>query len=220
MLAVELVNQHIPQLQLEDSIAKAKQLINDYKLTHLPVVTDNVFIGLISEEDLLDVEDDKITIQAIQECFLQQSIFDDIHFLNAINYCNQFESNIVPVINRNNSFIGCIPSIELMKTIGLFSGANEIGGIIVLEIEQVHFSISEISRIVESNNATIFHLNTITNPLNGIMLITLHINNREISSIVASFERYEYHVKYHFGHHQFEETTEYNFKNLMNYLNI
>ena len=220
MLTVELVNENIPRLQLQDSVIKAKQLISDFKLTHLPIVSENTFLGLISEEDLLDVEDEKIPIELIQKSFVLGFVYDDVHFLNAVNFCNQYETNIVPVLNKSNEFLGVITSSHLLKNMGDFAGGNEIGGLIILEMERIQFSISEISRIVESNDCTILHLNTMTNPLNGVLMVTLHLNKREISSVVSTFDRYEYTIKHHFGNQEFESNTQINYKNLIKYLDI
>jgi len=220
MLTSQLINQNIPQLKLQDTVAKAKLLINDFKLTHLPVVADKKYMGLISEEDLLDVDDDKATIEMIQEHFMLIYIQDDVHFLNAIGYCNQHETNVVAVIDKSAEFMGVITSDYLLKTIGDFSGANEIGGLIILEMERVHFSISEISRIVESNDCTILHLNTTTDAVTGILTVTLHINKKEISALLATFERYEYNVLHQFGTKIFDDTSDINYRNLMNYLDL
>lgn len=220
MLTAELIDHNIPRLQLTDSVVKAKQLITDYKLSHLPVVSENKFLGLISEEDLLDVEEEKITIEHIQEFFLNVAIPDHIHFLNAINFCNQYESNIVPIVDSTKHFRGVISSITLLKIIGEFAGANEIGGIIIIETEMINFSISEISRIIESNNSTIFHLNTNRDEKTGKLIVTIHINNRELSSIVSTFERFKYTVLYHFGAKEIEDTTDFNYRNLMKYLDL
>ena len=220
MLTSQLINQNIPQLKLQDTVAKAKLLINDFKLTHLPVIAEKKYLGLISEEDLLDVDDDKATIEMIQQHLMLIYIQDDVHFLNAIGYCNQHETNVVPVIDKAAEFMGVITSDYLLKTIGDFSGANEIGGLIILEMERVHFSISEISRIVESNDCTILHLNTTTDPNTGLLTVTLHINKKEIASIVATFERYEYNVLHHFGVKIYEDKSDVNYRNLMNYLDL
>ena len=77
MLTSELIDNNIPRLQLLDTVIKARQLITDFKLTHLPVVTENKFLGLISEEDLLDIEEIKTTIEHIQDCFIVSFIQDD-----------------------------------------------------------------------------------------------------------------------------------------------
>jgi CBS domain containing-hemolysin-like protein len=168
----------------------------------------------------MDITDDKATIGMIADQLFMAFLPEDVHFLNALHYCNQYETNIVPVINRDATFNGSITTTNLLKAIGDFSGANEIGGIIILEIQPVHFSISEISRIVESNNATVLHLNTMTDALTGFMLVTLHLNKREIDAVVSTFERFEYRVVHQFGADKIENKTNLHYRNLMNYLDL
>lgn len=220
MLTVDLINNNIPRLQLQDSIVKAVQLVNDFRVTHLPVVSDDKFLGLLSEEDLLDAEDDRLTIEVLQEHFIRASVKDNVHFLNAVNASIQNDTNIVPVVNEDGELMGVIPTIDLLKTLGNFAGANEIGGIVVLEMERSQFAISEISRIVESNDCTILHLNSYVDAITGMLTVTLHLNKREIAAVVATFERYEYDVIYYFGDENFENEIHSNYRHLMNYLDI
>lgn len=220
MLTVDLINNNIPRLQLQDSIVKAVQLVNDFRVTHLPVVSDDKFLGLLSEEDLLDAEDDRLTIEVLQEHFIRASVKDNVHFLNAVNASIQNDTNIVPVVNEEGELMGVIPTIDLLKTLGNFAGANEIGGIVVLEMERSQFAISEISRIVESNDCTILHLNSYVDAITGMLTVTLHLNKREIAAVVATFERYEYDVIYYFGDENFENEIHSNYRHLMNYLDI
>lgn len=220
MLTAELINKNIPRLQLQDNITKALRLIADYRVTHLPVVSDDNYLGLISEDDLLDADDNKLTVEKLQEHFIPSSIKENIHFLNAVNFSNQYETSIVPVVNDANELTGVITLGDLLKTLGDFSGANEIGGIIVLQMERSQFAISIISRIVESNDATILHLNTTTNAETGLLTVTLHLNKKETSAIVAAFERYEFDVIFHFSDEKFENNIETNYHHLMNYLDI
>ncbi len=220
MLTVDLINNNIPRLKLQDSVAKALQLINDYRTTHLPIVSEDKFLGLISEEDLLDAEDDKLNIEVLQKHFIPAAVKDNGHFLTAVNASIQFETSIVPVVNEDGEFMGVITITDLLKSLGNFAGANEIGGIIVLEMERIQFAISEISRIVESNDATILHLNSFTNDITGMLTVTLHLNKREIAAVVASFERYDYDVIYYFGNENFENEIHSNYRHLMNYLDF
>lgn len=220
MLTAELINHNIPQLTLQDSIGKALQLIQDFKVSHLPVVSEEKYLGLISEEDLLDAEDSKATIEILQDSFITASIFEKEHFLNAVNFCIKIDTNIVPIINADTELIGVITVAELLKTLGNFSGANEIGGIIVLEMERSEFTISEISRIIESNDATILHLNTTVNSENGLLTVTLHLNKKEITTIIATFERYDYTVAYSYGNENTVSNIESNYQHLMTYLDI
>jgi len=220
MLTAELINNNIPRLQLQDSISKALQLTGDYRVTHLPVVSEEKYLGMISEDDLLDVEEEKGTIEFLQHNFINAFVKENEHFLNAVKCSNQFETTIVPVINDEKELVGVITVTDLLKALGDFSGANEIGGIIILEMERLQFAISEISRIVESNDATILHLNTTIQPDTGLLTVSLHLSKKEIAAIVASFERYEYDVIYYFGDEKFENEIHSNYRHLMSYLDI
>lgn len=220
MLASELNNNIIPQLKLQDTVAKALQLISDFKVTHLPVVSEEIYLGLISEDDLLDNPNKKATIEALQDDFVHVSINENEHFLQAVNISNQYQTNVVPVVNTERELTGTITGQVLLKALGNFSGAQGIGGIIVLQMERNQFSISEISRIVESNEATIVHLNTLIQPETGLLTITIHINKKELSAVIAAFERYEYDVIYYFGEEKFENEIQSNYLHLMNYLDI
>jgi predicted transcriptional regulator len=220
MLAIELNNNIIPRLQLGDTVGKALQLINDFKVSHLPVVSEEKYLGLISEDDLLDAENKTMHIQSLQDDFIDISIKENEHFLQAVNISNQYQTSVVPVVNEEKEFLGSISGQNLLRTLGNFSGATEIGGIIVFEMERSQFIISEISRIVESNEATILHLNTTVQPETGLLIVTIHINKKELSMIVAAFERYEYDVLYYFGEEKFENEIHSNYRHLMNYLDI
>lgn len=220
MLTIDLINNNIPRLQLKDTVSKALQLISDFRVTHLPVVNDEKFLGIVGEDDLLDQEESKMPMELMQEFFIYAAVQDNEHFLNAVTCSNQNDTTVVPVINEEKELVGVITTNDLLKTLGNFAGTNEIGGIIVLEMERSQFAISEISRIVESNDATILHLNTTVHTETGMLTVTLHINKKEIAAVVATFERYEYDVIYYFGNENFENEVHSNYRHLMNYLDI
>src|ERR1017187_345859 len=220
MLAQELINSVLPQLKLSDTVSTALQLMSDFKLTHLPVVSGEKYLGMISEDDLLDEENKKIPIEYFQNDFIDASVNSRKHFLNAVNISNHYQTNLIPVVNETNELIGSIGGQDLLAALGNFSGANESGAVIVLEMERSRFSISEISRIMESDGSVILHLNITMKPDSSLLLVTLHLNKKEISTIIAAFERHEYIISYHAGEELFESEIDLNFRNLMNYLDI
>jgi FOG: CBS domain len=220
MLARELINNILPQLQLTDTVSTALQLMSDFKITHLPVVSEEKYLGLISEDDLLDEENRKISIEFFQDDFIHASVSSTKHFLNAVSISNNYQTNVIPVVNEDNELIGSIAGQELLAALGNFSGANETGAVIVLEMERIRFSISELSRIVESDGAVILHLNVTIKADSSLLDVTLHLNKKEISVIVASFERYDYRVAYYSGEELFENEIDINYRHLMNYLDI
>ncbi len=221
MLTAELINNNIPQLHLQDTVAKALQLVNDYRVSHLAVVEDNTLLGIISEEDLLDEDDDKMPLENLHNSFVLASVLDNVHFLSAVNISLQHDSTVVPVVHhQTKDYLGVITTTNLLTSLGNFAGANEMGGIIVLRMERPKFAISEISRLVESNDCHILHLNTTVSEATGMLTVTVHLNKREISSVVSTFERYDYEVLYYQGDEKFENELDSNYRNFMNYLDI
>ena len=133
---------------------------------------------------------------------------------------NENGLTLIPVVAQELEYTGSIIATDLLKHLGKVTGVNDLGGIIVLEMEKVSFSFSEISKIVETNDAQVTQLNTYTDTVSGNFYITLRINKAEISDIVATFQRYEYQVKYYFGEELYENELRTNYDHLMNYLNI
>ncbi len=220
MLAFELTNNIIPQLQLSDTVSKALQLMSDFKITHLPVVSDEKYLGLISEDDLLDEDDKKIAIEYFQEDFLPASINTNKHFLQAVDISNLYQTNVIPVTNEQNDLVGTISGQSLITALGNFAGAIETGAMIELQMERTKFNISELNRIVESDGALILHLNISAVPETLFVKVTIHINKREISTLIAAFERYDYSITYYSGEELFENDIDNNYRHLMNYLDI
>src|ERR1035441_5781356 len=95
MLAQELINSVLPQLKLSDTVSTALQLMSDFKITHLPVVSGEKYLGMISEDDLLDEENKKIPIEYFQNDFIDASVNSRKHFLNAVNISNRSEERRV-----------------------------------------------------------------------------------------------------------------------------
>lgn len=220
MNTLQLIDDTLPQLHLQDTVAKALQLMADFKITHLPVVSKEKFIGLISEDDLIDEVNKKTTIELFQHNFIPAAVTSSQHFLKAVSICNLYQANIIPVINEAHELMGSIRGYSLLNALGNFCGANEYGAVVVLEMERSRFAISEINSIVESDGAVILHLNISALPQSQLLEVTLQINKKEISTIIASFERYEYSVTFYSGEELFENDISSNYRNLMNYLDI
>lgn len=220
MTTLQLIDNTIPQLQLEDTVNKALQLIADFKCTHLPVVDKDKYLGLISEDDLLDKNTEGAKIELFQSDFIPAKVGVTQHFLKVVPVCNLYQTNVIPVVNESDELLGCIRNFGLINALGNFCGANEFGGLIVIEMEPNRLAISEINSIVESDGATILHLNVSPISTGQLLQVTLQINKREISTIIASFERYEYSIVYYSGEELFENNLATNYQNLMTYLQI
>lgn len=220
MLTRELQSQTLPSLHLYDKVYQALQLMNDNQVTHLPVVDGEKYIGLISEDDLLQTDNDTAALETMQQSFASYSVNEEEHFLKALQLAAENGLSVVPVISGDNILVGTVIYNDLLKYASDFMSLSEPGGLIVLEMENSRYSFNEISKLVETNDAQITQLNTSTDPETGITLVTIRINKPEISDIVATFQRYEYNVKYFFGEELYTNELRSNYDNLMNYLKI
>jgi CBS domain-containing protein len=220
MLTRELISPSLPILHLQDKVFNALQMMNDYHVSHLAIEENGKFAGLVSEEALLQSPDETIEIGEMKESFPLLTVNENDHFLKALQLAVENRLSIVPVINEQKELSGVVSYRELLKQASEFMNVKDPGGLIVLEMDTTNYSFSEISRLVETNNAQITQLNTSTDPQTGLMQVTLKLNKTEVSDIVATFQRYEYTVKYYFGEELYENELRSNYDNLMNYLKL
>ena len=220
MLTGELRSQTLPYLHLDDKVFQALQLMNDNQVTHLPIVDGEKYVGIISEDDLLQVDNDHLPMAELQQSFGNVSVKNTEHFLRALQLAAESGISVVPVVDEENDLTGAVVYNDLLKYASEFMSLKEPGGLIVLEMESNQYSFNEISKLVETNDAQITQLNTSNDPETGMMQVTIRINKPEVSDIVATFQRYEYTVKYYFGEEIYANELRTNYDNLMNYLKI
>ena len=55
MLAAELISNSIPPLKTSDSVQKSLERMTEFKLSHLPIVNETQFLGLLAEDELIEV---------------------------------------------------------------------------------------------------------------------------------------------------------------------
>jgi predicted transcriptional regulator len=216
----DLISVSLPVLSAKDPIYRAMQLMDDCNVIHLPLVEEDIFLGLIAESDLLNSEDDSQLLETISGSISRVRVNPNGHFTEALQLANEYGLAVVPVTETNFEWVGSIAAADLLKFTGHMIGADEPGGIIVLEMEKRNFAFSEIYKLVETNDAQITQLNTYYDNNLGVLYVTLKLNKFELSDIVATFQRYEYQVRYYFGEEMYENELRNNYDHLMNYLNL
>jgi len=218
MLALQFIATGFPSVQLHDKISIALQLMEEYDVQHLPVLNDDKFLGLISKNDALDAVNSSV-LAALEFQLIRAFVKSDDHFLSALKLAADAELSLVPVVNERQELLGIVTNNSLIKAASVFLGTQEPGGLIVIEVDKRQFSFGEISRLVETNDGYITQLNT-TQESGSQMLVTIKINKTEISDIVATFQRFDYNIRYYFGEEQYVNELKENYNHLMNYLNI
>ena len=115
MLTRELLSQTLPYLHLTDKVYQALQLMNDNHVTHLPIVEGEKFIGIISEDDLLQAENDTALLTELQQSFADISVKEDEHFLKAIQLAAENGLSVLPVVYEENELVGTVAYNDLLK---------------------------------------------------------------------------------------------------------
>jgi acetoin utilization protein AcuB len=220
MLAAELISNSIVPLKTSDTVQLALDRMIEFKIYHYPVVNELQFLGLISEEDLLEERDHNATIGSLSIGYFNPFVLQDAHMYDVVRLFDESDLSIVPVLDYNKNYLGVISIHNLLEFTADLFAVREPGGIIVLEIGNRNNSLSHMAQIVEADNAQILSSYVQAFPDSTKLEVTLKINKVELSGIIASFERYNYTVKAVFNSTITDNGSEDRYNSLMNYLNV
>lgn len=220
MFASELISNSIPPLKTSDSVQKALERMTEFKLYHLPIVNESQFLGLLAEEELIEVRDGSQPIGGLSLSVLNPFVYEDAHVYDIIRLFNQLHLSVVPVLDYKKNYLGLISINNLLEYTSNIYAVKEYGGIIVLEISNRNNSLAHMAQIVEADNAQVLSSYVQSFPDSTKLEVTLKINKTDLSGIIASFERYNYQVKAVFNSTISDNGTEDRFNSFMNYLNV
>jgi acetoin utilization protein AcuB len=220
MLASELISNVIPPLKTSDSVQKALERMTEFKLYHLPIVNETQFLGLVSEDELIEVRDQQTPIGSLSLAIINSFVFEDAHIFDVVRIFNQLQLSLVPVLDVHKNYLGVVSINNLLAYTAETYSVKEPGGIIVLSITNRNNSLAHMAQIVEADNAQILSSYISSFPDSTKLDVTLKINKTELSGIIASFERYNYEVKAVFNNTQDNDGSEDRFNSFMNYLNV
>lgn len=209
-----------PWVQHTESVATALAMMEDEQLSHLPVVEGTTYQGLVSREALYEVSDDSIALDQLGWPLPRPSVKPTDHFLAAVQVMGEQGLSLVPVITEQQELLATISALELTTTIGKFLGLQAGGALLVLEKEAQHYTASEVAKLVESNDAQLLQLNTTVNAQTGHIQITIRLNKYEVSDVIATFQRYDYTVRFYVGEEQYANELKSNYDHLIHYLKI
>ncbi|MFA8450858.1 MAG: CBS domain-containing protein [Bacteroidales bacterium] len=221
MVANDYLNKALIPLKPKDSLDAAVRLMDEYRVIHYPVVKEGVFIGLLSEKDIISAKNPNGTIEqvlkSLQKIFVQpcQHIFDVFRIV-VTN-----ELSLIPVVNEKNEYKGAVALKELRKAVGDYSACDSPGSIIVLEMSQNDYYLSEITRLIEENNARVLALFLKSFSESTKIEVNIKINKLKPEAILQTFRRYGYEIKAYWAEsYEESDTLKDRYDSLMKYLNI
>lgn len=220
MRAIDLITDEIPPLMHTDSGEKALSWMEEFKVSHLPVLKSGNFVGIISEADLLDQVNLDQTLDALFQHLPRPYSYAGDHIYQVLARVSEYKLSLIPILDQEEKYVGCTSVHHLLILMADTGSIKENGGILVLEMARTDYSMVEIAQIVEGNDAKILSSYIMSSPDSTNVEVTLKINTIELDRIIRGFERYEYVIKASFQKSQYSEDLKFRYDSLMNYLNF
>lgn len=220
MIAKELISESIPPIKPDDTGVRALKWMEEFKVSHLPVVEGRNYLGLISDNDILDMEVPEQPISSISDFYEKIFINENKHYYDALKTISEEHLSVLPVLNDEGLYVGSISVNNIIEKLSTMVAVNEPGSVLILEVRSNDYSLSQISQIVEGNDARILSAHVASN-FDGNLDVTLKINRAEINGVIQTFQRYGYVIKSNFQINNFyQEDLRNRFDSLMNFLKL
>lgn len=195
MLAKDLISDAVPVLRTSDTGHKALTWMGVFKVSHLPIVNNTEFLGLISDQDIHSLDDPDEPIGGHCLSLQRPYVLANQHILEVIALAGKEELSVIPVLDEKKNYLGVITQRQLIKSFAHITPVDQPGAIIVLELNQRDYLFSQIAQIVESNDAKILASYVSSSPDSMYLEVTLKLNKQDITSIIQTFNRYNYTIK-------------------------
>ncbi len=221
MLAKDLISELVPSLRTSDSGLQALSWMEIFRISHLPIVNNKEFLGLISDSDIYDLNNAEEPIGNHKLSLFSPFVTDNQHIYEVIELVAQLKLTVIPVLNDKKEYLGLITLHDLLQGFAKVTAVDKHGAIIVLEMNTHDYSLSEISQIIESENLKIISLYVSDSESTTKIDVTLKLNTTDISRVIQSFHRYNYIIKASFlEDNELNNLYQNRFDEFMRYLNI
>jgi len=221
MISRQLMTSAIPSLKVAETGSDALYYMDEYRVSFLPVLDGPLYLGLISESEIFKLADPDAPLAEQKVTYKMVYINESQHIFEVIKIMTSEKISILPVLDENKLFLGCITVNSLVENFGKLTAMYNPGAIIILELNQNDYVLSQIAQIVESQDIKILSLYVSSDIDSTKMEVTIKLNKYEIQSLVKALTRYDYTIKATFleDKKMVDDLLD-RYNALMNYLNI
>lgn len=191
MFIKEYISKDYPVFSETDAINEALELAKDFGYTHIFVSKNEVFAGALRLAFLEAQLEGNLGMLSIH--YDRFAMLEDSNILDTIKLFNTFNSNVIPIIDKSEKYLGYVCSDDVFSEFSKYPLFSENGAILTVQTTGLHYSMTEITKIVESNNSKIYGL-YISDILEDSVNITMKISSDNLTSIDETFERFGYHI--------------------------
>lgn len=207
-------------LQLNQRVDFALGMMDDMKISHLPLLNGDIFLGLVSEEQLNDIEDETLVLSEAHLFPLTIFIGSDRSIHDLLHIFAKSDYSIVPVLSADGLYAGYVSAARMCKELAKILQADKAGGVLIFEMAKKNYHLSEIAHLLEAEDVRILNLLTIPLADSEEMQVIIKLDTLDLSRLVKTFSRFEYKVKAS----QYDDSLDLNqgdrYELLMKYLNF
>jgi len=219
MQAFELISSTIQPISPDEDGEKALELMNIFRVNHLAIVKNNFYLGVVSDKEIMNWNSKTEFIEEHLPNLASPHVLYNQHLFDIIEVLEKNNLSVVPVLDKDKQFQGVITSRKLLYTIANSAAIQSVGGVIVLQMNNNDYSMTEIANIIENNNTKILSSYVISKKDSTEIELTIKLNKSDISDVIRDLHRYEYNVKASFKEN--DPNTDFldRYEQLMRYLN-
>ncbi|WP_194851398.1 CBS domain-containing protein [Nonlabens antarcticus] len=188
----EYIINDVDPLELQDSVQQAKKIFQQLTFSHMPVMDGDIYVGCVSETDAHCFETGQ-NLTDVKYAFDVFMVREDTHWLDVLEAFAQHNSNVMPVLDEKNKYLGYYELKDIMQHFNDSPFLYESGAVVVVQKGATDYSFSEIAQIVESNDSKIFGF-FVSNYQDQMTEITLKISSENVNAVLQTFRRYSYDV--------------------------
>lgn len=217
MLVKDFIDPSLFPLKSNDTVDFATETFLSLGVSALPVVNNLQTIGFVNAKDLIDQKPGK-SIQSFIKPYPLWEISENHHYYDAIKGFGEFEVPCLSVFNHDNHYIGIVSSKSLFKFLSFTYTQQAEGSVLCLEMPARDYSLNELSRIIENNDAKILGVTLFSIPDSTKILVNIKINTAYIERVISTLQRFGFDVKASFFNRPSESDFENRYHSLIKYL--
>jgi len=221
LLAENLISDVITSVPQTEKGQKVLNQMDVYRVSHIPVVEGNRYLGLISDKIIYDLNLTEEPIEKEMDKFNTSHVHKDQHIFEVAALMYKLKLSVIPVLDSGHDYLGAITLYDLARRFARFFSLQEVGGIIVLEVNMNDYSLAQISRIVEDNDTKILSSFLDRIPGTQTLDVVLKLDKEDLSPVIQSFNRYDYTVKgVYLDHSMLNDLYQDRYDQFMKFMNI
>lgn len=194
MVAENLISEILPVLQPSDTGQQALNLMDVFRVSHLPVVREKEYLGLISDQFIYDRNLAEESIENHLSHLNTPHVLPDQHIIEVASLMYKLNISVIPVTDKDHTYIGSITILDISRQFAQLISLQEPGGIIILQTSPNNYSASQISQIVEGNDSRILSLFVSRITGSDILEVTIKLDKVDLASVIQTFTRYNYNI--------------------------